>query len=571
AERHIPEAELKRLRNLSLKMVERIKVGAAGITQTLVDSIKGKWRDQELVKLKFEGPSSINMKAVHQTLERRTGGTIIWRSGSSVVIYRGISYNLDCVNSYNEQFEDESGDLMSSKNNLTRAMDFKDTSSREEQAALTEINLLLDDLGPRFVDWQGGDPIPVDADLLPAVVPGYKTPFRLHPYRTRRTLADSEMTFLRRMARTLPPHFALGANRGLQGLAAAMVKLWEKSAVVVIAIKRGVLNTHNERMAEELKILTGGTLLSRNKEFIVFYRGNDFLPHSVSNVLTEAEKTAVLRQDIEEQTRNQFAMPPAAVSPSEKPLVAGTLAETVAATSRWGSQLNDVDVEKNMRDAVMARHASLLNSLQRKLALAKQKIETAEKTLQKVLRDHEPQRLPTDLETLTEEERAVLRRIGMSMKPCLELGRREVFDGTVENMHLHWKYRELVKIVVKRKSLPQVKHIAISLEAESGGVLVSVERIPNGNHVIIVYRGKNYLRPLRFRPQTLLSKREALVRSVELQRREALRHHAAKLEENIEKMKREQEDMEGGVCESAEKLASRLHLYAAVSSSDEDE
>lgn len=46
----------------------------------------------------------------------------------------------------------------------------------------------------------------------------------------------------------------LGRSRELQGLAAAMVKLWEKSAVAKIVIKRGVLNTNNERMAEELKV-----------------------------------------------------------------------------------------------------------------------------------------------------------------------------------------------------------------------------------------------------------------------------------------------------------------------------
>jgi hypothetical protein len=33
-----------------------------------------------------------------------------------------------------------------------------------------------------------------------------------------------------------------------------MVKLWERSAIAKIAIKRGVLNTRNERMAEELKV-----------------------------------------------------------------------------------------------------------------------------------------------------------------------------------------------------------------------------------------------------------------------------------------------------------------------------
>lgn len=45
-----------------------------------------------------------------------------------------------------------------------------------------------------------------------------------------------------------------GRNRQLQGLAAAMVKLWRRSAIAKIAIKRGVLNTSNERMSEELKV-----------------------------------------------------------------------------------------------------------------------------------------------------------------------------------------------------------------------------------------------------------------------------------------------------------------------------
>lgn len=98
-------------------------------------------------------------------------------------------------------------------------------------------------------------------------------------------------------------------------------------------------------------------------------------------------------------------------------------------------------------------------------------------------------------------------------------GRRGVFDGTVENMHLHWKYRELVKIIVKAKSFEQVKKVALSLEAESGGVLVSVDKISKG-YAIIVYRGNDYKRPSLLRPKNLLTKRKALARSIELQRRE---------------------------------------------------
>lgn len=69
AERLVPEHELKRLRNASLRMVERMKVGAAGVTQALVDAIHEKWKDDEVVKLKFEGPPSMNMKRTHELLE----------------------------------------------------------------------------------------------------------------------------------------------------------------------------------------------------------------------------------------------------------------------------------------------------------------------------------------------------------------------------------------------------------------------------------------------------------------------------------------------------------------------
>lgn len=86
-------------------------------------------------------------------------------------------------------------------------------------------------------------------------------------------------------------------------------------------------------------------------------------------------------------------------------------------------------------------------------------------------------------------------------------------------MHLHWKYRELVKVLIGRRTIEEVHGVARSLEAESGGILVAVERVSKG-YAIIIYRGKNYKRPASLRPQTLLSKREAMKRSIEAQRRE---------------------------------------------------
>lgn len=93
-------------------------------------------------------------------------------------------------------------------------------------------------------------------------------------------------------------------------------------------------------------------------------------------------------------------------------------------------------------------------------------------------------------------------------------------------MHLHWKYRELIKIVVKAPNIEEVKNIALSLEAESGGVLVSVDKISKG-YAIIVFRGRDYSRPSMLRPKNLLTKRKALARSIELQRRQVFFNHLA--------------------------------------------
>jgi len=173
--------------------------------------------------------------------------------------------------------------------------------------------------------------------------------------------------------------------------------------------------------------------------------------------------------------------------------------------------------------------------LKRKLISAKTKVAKAERALAKVQEFLSPAELPTDLETVTDEERFLFRRIGLKMRAFLMLGRREVFDGTVQNMHLHWKHRELVKIIVRGKSFAQVKHIAISLEAESEGVLISLDKTTKG-YAIIFYRGKNYRRPQIMKPRNLLTRRQALARSIELQRREALKHHISSLQNKIWKL-----------------------------------
>lgn len=46
-----------------------------------------------------------------------------------------------------------------------------------------------------------------------------------------------------------------GRSRQLQGLAVAMIKLWEKSSIAKISLKRGVQLTTSERMVEDIKVI----------------------------------------------------------------------------------------------------------------------------------------------------------------------------------------------------------------------------------------------------------------------------------------------------------------------------
>lgn len=52
-----------------------------------------------------------------------------------------------------------------------------------------------------------------------------------------------------------------------------------------------LLNSHIYLLESKLsQFLTGGVLLSRDKEFIVLYRGKDFLPAAVSSAIEERRK-----------------------------------------------------------------------------------------------------------------------------------------------------------------------------------------------------------------------------------------------------------------------------------------
>jgi len=157
---------------------------------------------------------------------------VIWRSGSSISLYRGVSYETPqpVKKPYHSIQTNEVGSFSNvrygapgvSTETSRDTMEYpreglpapvekrQHTESSSEVKYESEMDSLLESLGPRYTDWPGPDPLPVDADMLPGVVPGYKPPFRILPYGVRPSLGFKEGTALRRLARVLPPHFALG-------------------------------------------------------------------------------------------------------------------------------------------------------------------------------------------------------------------------------------------------------------------------------------------------------------------------------------------------------------------------
>lgn len=158
---------------------------------------------------------------------------VIWRSGTSISLYRGVAYEDPALKlkkkifgknelpqmpppASEETVQDspQLGPLADSDAPQVESVSIEpDKSNLETSSELKyedEMDKLLEGLGPRYEDWPGDGPLPVDADLLPGIVPGFQPPFRLLPYGVRSTISVKEATSLRRLARVLPPHFALG-------------------------------------------------------------------------------------------------------------------------------------------------------------------------------------------------------------------------------------------------------------------------------------------------------------------------------------------------------------------------
>ena len=110
-------------------------------------------------------------------------------------------------------------------------------------------------------------------------------------------------------------------------------------------------------------------MLSRNNEYIVFYRGKDFLSSELAEVLIERERLAKSLQDEEQARLKAVSSFSSSIDAYVQPTLAGTLEETLEANSKYGNKLDEDHADKMARTVAAARHADLVRKLEWKLAL----------------------------------------------------------------------------------------------------------------------------------------------------------------------------------------------------------
>ena len=110
-----------------------------------------------------------------------------------------------------------------------------------------------------------------------------------------------------------------------------------------------------------------------------------------------------------------------------------------------------------------------------------------------------------DPELITPEQLQALKKIGYKNRNYAPIGRRGVYGGVVQNMHMHWKFHETVQVdchIFKREDM---RTIAKQLAVLSGGIVIDIHQKTN----IIMYRGRNYKQPkTEMIPKNTLTKRK---------------------------------------------------------------
>ncbi|KAJ7548710.1 hypothetical protein O6H91_07G023700 [Diphasiastrum complanatum] len=138
-------------------------------------------------------------------------------------------------------------------------------------------------------------------------------------------------------------------------------------------------------------------------------------------------------------------------------------------------------------------------------------------------------------EILTPEERHFWKKMGQKYKNYVPVGRRGIYGGTIQNMHLHWKKHETVRVDCHMFSDEQIKVMAKDLAHLSGGIVVDIRK----DKVVVLYRGSKYKQPKELIPKNLLDKRKALKKSLLEQSMNSVLKHIGDMEKKRRQMQLE--------------------------------
>nr|CAB3482778.1 unnamed protein product [Digitaria exilis] len=266
------------------------------------------------------------------------------------------------------------------------------------------------------------------------------------PTRAEAELPADELDRLRRLARGMGK-WARAKKAGVTDeVVEDLRREWARGEELAAVRIVEPLRRNMDRAREILEHLTGGTVILRNKDFIILYRGKDFLPGGVAQTVIRREAQVHDGQVKEEEARLKAVDSLQMISglSSEESSV-GTFreyedfqAEHAHGNTENSNTIIELEAEKH-------RLEKELKDQEWKLSILNKKIERSNQALAKLHSSWSPSDQSADIELLTEEEKAMFRRIGRKMDGLVLLGRRGIFDGVIEEIHQHWKHKEVVK------------------------------------------------------------------------------------------------------------------------------
>ncbi|KAJ4915319.1 Uncharacterized protein Rs2_00869 [Raphanus sativus] len=211
----------------------------------------------------------------------------------------------------------------------------------------------------------------------------------------------------------------------------------KRSMLAKIVMKRGVQLTASERLAEDFKKLTGGILLSRNKDYLVFYQGKNVLLQEVTETLKEQEKFVRIlgnrKQEAHSREGSSTLHIVKSTEPSNEFVPSSIIGETLDTTGKWRINQDDGHhAEEVKQDVKKQRHKNLVRKLKTKFYLAERRLLKARRGLAKVEECLQLAEQGADLESINCEE-----------------GMEGVSTGTIGNIGI--EYKSLLMLRLKKK------------------------------------------------------------------------------------------------------------------------